>query len=97
MLGWYIGWRLVERREVELPGPWPIQGLIAAVMTGACFFAMVFTTRFAKSLALEEGAAAALTNYAMGVVFGLFVICALPCVVALLQGKKPRLAVMDKS
>lgn len=93
MLGWYLGWRLVERREVELPGPWPVQGVIAAMMTGACFYAMVLTTRFAGTIGLGEGAPAAVVDYVMGVVFGLFVICALPCVLELLQGKRPRLAV----
>lgn len=93
MLGWFIGWYLVERREVVLPGPWPVQGVIAAIMTAACFYAMILTTRFAKITGLEDSALAALVNYAMGVVFGLFVICALPCVLALLQGKRPQLAI----
>ena len=78
MLGWYIAWRWVDRRDAQLPGPWPLRGLIAALMTGVCFYAMIFTTRLAARLRLEEGAVAALANYAMGVVFGLIVVWALP-------------------
>lgn len=92
MLGWYLGWRLAERREVALPGPWPVQAVIAAIMTGACFYAMVFTSRFAKIMGLQEGAPAAMTEYVMGVVFGLFVTFGLPVILTLVRGKKPGLA-----
>lgn len=88
MLGWYVGWRLVERREVALPGPWPVRIVIAGLMTGACFYAMVFTTRVAKGLGLEDGALAALVNYGMGVVFGLIVMWFLPSLVARVSGQK---------
>ena len=80
--GWYLGWRLVERREVALPGAKPVQLIVAALMTGACFYAMVFTTRLPARLGLDEGAFAALAEYGMGVVFGLFVIWALPTLIS---------------
>ena len=92
MLGWYLGWRLVARRETALPGPWPVQALIAAVMTYACFYAMIFSTRLAKMAGLEEGAPAALVNYGMGVVFGLFVIWVLPTLATRLGGARARTA-----
>jgi hypothetical protein len=82
MLGWYVGWRLGTRREVALPGPWPVRVAIGAVMTGACFYAMVFTSRLAKSLGLEDSALAALVNYGMGAVFGVIVVWVLPRLVA---------------
>lgn len=86
MLGWLIGWHRVDKRDVALPGPKPVQLVIAAIMTAACFVAMIVTTRLPARLGLNEAGPGALVSdglsYLMGVVFGLFVIWALPALVA---------------
>ena len=78
MLGWYIGWRLVARQEVTLPGAKPVQLAVAGGLTGLCFIAMMVTTRLASRLGMDEGLVGALANYASGAAFGIFVIWALP-------------------
>jgi hypothetical protein len=92
MLGWYVGWSLQARREIALPGPKPVQFIVAGAMAGLCFIAMLVTTRLPARLGLEDGLAAGLSGYAMGVVFGVFVVWALPALVAKLtpQSLTPR-------
>lgn len=76
--GWLLGRYMRGHEEVNLPGPLPVQGLVAAALTGLSFVLMIVTTRIPRALAEDNG----LVNYGFGVLFGLAIIGLLPLLLA---------------
>lgn len=86
MMGWVLGWQMRARQAVSLPGAWPVHLTLAALLTGICFYMMIFTTRLTgrltESLGLDAVWLNAAGNYGFGIVFAVFTLWALPALVA---------------
>ena len=86
MTGWLVAHYARGQSAVALPGPWPMQMIIAGAMTGLSFVSMMVLTRIPRALSEDN----ALLEYGFGVVFGLVVIFALPYVLAFFMAQATR-------
>lgn len=87
MMGWLVGryWR--KHEEVALPGPLPVQMIVASLMTASCFVLMLVTTRGVGKLISDDNALTPAVEYGAGAVFGLAVVALLPWLVSTLAAR----------
>lgn len=82
MSGWVLGWQMRGRHGVSLPGPRAVQMVFAGGLTVICFYMMIFTSRLTGRLGIDEAWLGAASNYALGLVFAVFTLWALPSLAA---------------
>jgi membrane-associated phospholipid phosphatase len=83
MTGWLVAHYARGQNAVTLPGPLPAQLMLACVMTGMAFMAMIVLTRLPRALEIEHG----VLKYGFGLVFGLGVIFVLPALSAFITAR----------
>ena len=83
MTGWLVAHYARGQNAVTLPGPLPAQLMLACVMTGMAFMAMIVLTRLPRALEIEHG----VLQYGFGLVFGLGVIFVLPALSAFITAR----------
>jgi hypothetical protein len=86
MTGWLVAHYARAQSPVILPGPLPVQMLLAGAMTGLSFVSMMVLTRLPRAFGVEHG----VLQYGFGLVFGLVVIFVLPFGLAFLTVQATR-------